>query len=211
MEPISTRETLSVEEKEKTTAATPAVEATTPTAPTAATEVATLAHATEVAEATEAATQDHATEAPAQTDTDDARKPAETNVHVVYFSSVTGNTERFVKKLGFPSERIPLLPKDGFLNVNEPFVLVTPTYGGGKIKGAVPKQVIKFLNDETNRSQCVGVISAGNTNFGTAYCLAGDIIAAKLKVPHMYRFELLGTHEDVTKVQEGLSEFWQNI
>lgn len=211
MEPISTRETLSVEEKEKTTAATPAVEATTPTAPTAATEAATLAHATEVAEATEVATQDHATEAPAQTDTDDARKPAETNVHVVYFSSATGNTERFVKKLGFPSERIPLLPKDGFLNVNEPFVLVTPTYGGGKIKGAVPKQVIKFLNDETNRSQCVGVISSGNTNFGTAYCLAGDIIAAKLKVPHMYRFELLGTHEDVTKVQEGLSEFWQKI
>ncbi|MDO5722118.1 MAG: class Ib ribonucleoside-diphosphate reductase assembly flavoprotein NrdI [Actinomycetaceae bacterium] len=139
------------------------------------------------------------------------RKDDNKDVHVVYFSSVTGNTERFVHKLGFESHRIPLRPKDEFLHVDEPYVLVTPTYGGGNVKGAVPKQVIKFLNDENNRNQCVGVISAGNTNFGTAYCLAGDIIAAKLKVPHMYRFELLGTNEDVTKVQEGLSEFWQKI
>ena len=75
--------------------------------------------------------------------------------------------------------------------------------------GAVPKQVIKFLNDEHNRGLCRGVISSGNTNFGTAYCLAGDIISAKLHIPHMYKFELLGTAEDVSRVREGLSEFWQ--
>ncbi len=45
-------------------------------------------------------------------------------------------------------------------------------------KGAVPKQVIRFLNDAQNRSNIRGVITAGNTNFGTAFCLAGDIIAA---------------------------------
>ena len=123
-------------------------------------------------------------------------------VNVVYFSSATGNTRRFVEKLGFPAQRIPLLPRDGFLHI-------VPTYGGGNIKGAVPKQVIKFLNDEHNRSLCVGVISSGNTNFGTAYCLAGDIISAKLHIPHMYKFELLGTAEDVSRVREGLSEFWQ--
>lgn len=132
-------------------------------------------------------------------------------VYLVYFSSATGNTKRFVEKLGFVNSRIPLLPRDEFLHVDKPYVLVTPTYGGGNIKGAVPKQVIKFLNDENNREHCVGVISAGNTNFGEAYCLAGDIISAKLKVPHMYKFELLGTSEDVTKVHEGLKEFWQKI
>lgn len=46
----------------------------------------------------------------------------------------------------------------------------------------------------------LGVISSGNTNFGKAFCLAGDIIAAKLNVPHMYKFELLGTSEDVSRV-----------
>ena len=127
---------------------------------------------------------------------------------VVYFSSATGNTRRFVEKLGFPASRIPLRAGYPPLHVDEDYVLVTPTYGGGNLKGAVPRQVIRFLNEETNRSHCRGVISSGNTNFGTAYCLAGDIVSRKLGVPHMYKCELLGTPEDVSRVQEGLSEFW---
>ena len=102
---------------------------------------------------------------------------------VVYFSSATGNTRRFVEKLGFPAARIPLLAKDEPLRVREEYVLIVPTYGGGNLKGAVPKQVIKFLNNPDNRALCRGVISSGNTNFGKAYCIAGDIIAAKLGFP----------------------------
>lgn len=128
---------------------------------------------------------------------------------LVYFSSTTNNTERFVEKLGIPAQRIPLRSKDAPLRVDEEYVLVVPTYGGGNAKGAVPKQVIKFLNDERNRSLIRGVISGGNTNFGTAYGLAGDIISAKCHVPHMYRFELLGTPTDVARVREGLEKFWQ--
>lgn len=132
-------------------------------------------------------------------------------VRLVYFSSATGNTRRFVEKLGFPAERIPLRANDPALHVDYDYVLIVPTYGGGNIKGAVPKQVIKFLNDEGNRSHCLGVISSGNTNFGTAFCLAGDIISAKVGVPHMYKFELLGTADDVSRVHTGLEEFWQKI
>ena len=128
---------------------------------------------------------------------------------VVYFSSATGNPRRFVEKLGLPAARIPLRPKDEPLRVREEYVLIVPTYGGGNIKGAVPKQVIKFLNNPENRALCRGVISSGNTNFGKAYCIAGDIIAAKLGVPHMYKFELLGTPEDVSRVREGLEQFCQ--
>ena len=129
---------------------------------------------------------------------------------LVYFSSVSGNTHRFVEKLGLPARRIPLYPKDDPLVMDEEFVLMVPTYGGGNGHGAVPKQVIKFLNDERNRSRIRGVISGGNTNFGEAYCLAGDIISAKCRVPHMYRFELLGTPRDVQKVHDGLEEFWRH-
>ncbi len=132
-------------------------------------------------------------------------------VHIVYFSSATNNTHRFVDKLGYTAQRIPLRPTDEFLNVDQDYVLITPTYGGGAVSGAVPKQVIKFLNDEHNRSHIRGVISAGNTNFGEAYCLAGDIISAKTKVPHMYKFELLGTDRDVQVVREGLEEFWTQL
>ncbi|MGC5614598.1 class Ib ribonucleoside-diphosphate reductase assembly flavoprotein NrdI [Georgenia sp. Z1491] len=127
---------------------------------------------------------------------------------VVYFSSVTNTTHRFVDKLGVPAERIPLRRTEPHLRVDEEYVLVVPTYGGGNGKGAVPKQVIHFLNDEHNRSLIRGVVSAGNLNFGSAYGLAGDIVSAKCRVPHMYRFELLGTPHDVARVKEGLNALW---
>ncbi|TFV97046.1 class Ib ribonucleoside-diphosphate reductase assembly flavoprotein NrdI [Leifsonia flava] len=130
------------------------------------------------------------------------------HVNLVYFSSVSGNTHRFIQKLGRPAARIPLYPRDAPLTVHEPYVLVLPTYGGGDGDGAVPKQVIRFLNDPGNRMLIRGVIGAGNTNFGEGYCLAGDIIAAKCHVPHLYRFEVFGTPDDVTAVNEGLEAFW---
>ena len=130
-------------------------------------------------------------------------------VDLVYFSSASGNTHRFIEKLGRPAARIPLYAREEPLLVDEPFVLVVPTYGGGPETKAVPKQVIRFLNDERNRRHLCGVIAAGNTNFGDAYGIAGDIIARKCEVPHLYRFELFGTPDDVTAVREGLEQFWK--
>ncbi|MCW4352169.1 class Ib ribonucleoside-diphosphate reductase assembly flavoprotein NrdI [Hoyosella sp. YIM 151337] len=132
---------------------------------------------------------------------------------LVYFSSISENTHRFVRKLDVPAVRIPVHGQDGNIEVNEPFVLVVPTYAGGKDEcgrhvGAVPKQVIRFLNNPHNRALIRGVIAAGNTNFGDAFCVAGDIISKKCKVPYLYRFELMGTAEDVHRVREGLEEFW---
>lgn len=128
---------------------------------------------------------------------------------LVYFSSVSENTRRFVEKLGLPATRIPLYPhREPTPPVNEPYVLVTPTYGGGERAGAVPRQVIRFLNVEAHRSLLRGVIASGNTNFGADYCLAGRVISAKCGVPELYRFELLGTDRDVRAVREGLQRFW---
>lgn len=128
---------------------------------------------------------------------------------LVYFSSASENTHRFVQRLGIPAHRIPLRPTDPFLHVTEPYVLMVPTYGGGNEGGAVPRQVVKFLNDASNRRLLRGVIAAGNTNFGEAYCIAGDIISAKCQVPYLYRFELLGTSEDVERVRDGWERLWQ--
>ncbi|ALA66962.1 class Ib ribonucleoside-diphosphate reductase assembly flavoprotein NrdI [Corynebacterium lactis] len=130
---------------------------------------------------------------------------------IVYFSSVSENTARFVDKLGFPSHRIPLRAKDPALFVDKPYVLITPTYGGGALKSAVPKQVIKFLNDERNRSHLLGVITSGNTNFGNAFCCAGPIISGKCNVPELYRFELLGTSADIAAIRKGLTEHWPRL
>ncbi|CAN5310454.1 class Ib ribonucleoside-diphosphate reductase assembly flavoprotein NrdI [soil metagenome] len=153
---------------------------------------------------------------------------------LVYFSSVSNNTHRFIERLGKPAHRIPVHAKrdnanrdnanrDGAtgidasaggvraesLRVDDPYVLVLPTYGGGSIGGAVPKQVISFLNDEHNRSLIRGVIASGNTNFGEAYGLAGDIVARKCNVNTLYRFEVFGTPDDLEAVASGLEEFWK--
>jgi len=135
----------------------------------------------------------------------------EDNPNLIYFSSVSENTKRFIDKLEIPALRIPLRPAlEGMIRVHQPYVLVVPSYGGGDHSGALPKQVAAFLNDKQNRSLIRGVITSGNTNFGEHYCVAGPIISKKCRVPELYRFELLGTPTDVQKVKEGLTKFWQN-
>lgn len=126
---------------------------------------------------------------------------------IVYFSSSSENTHRFVQRLGLPAVRIPLNERER-IQVDAPYILIVPSYGGGTA-GAVPRQAIRFLNDPHNRQRIRGVIAAGNRNFGDAYGRAGDVIAQKCGVPYLYRFELMGTPTDVDNVRKGVSEFWQ--
>ena len=129
---------------------------------------------------------------------------------VVYFSSVSENTKRFVDKLEAQSVRIPIRTEEAAEFVHDrDSVLVLPTYGGGNDNTTVPKQVIKFLNNPENRKHIKAVIAGGNTNFGSHFGKAGDIVADKLGVPVLYRFEITGTPEDVIEVKERLAQFWQ--
>ncbi|WP_370073155.1 class Ib ribonucleoside-diphosphate reductase assembly flavoprotein NrdI [Escherichia coli] len=98
---------------------------------------------------------------------------------LVYFSSSSENTQRFIERLGLPAVRIPLNERER-IQVDEPYILIVPSYGGGGTAGAVPRQVIRFLNDEHNRA-----------------LLRGD------------RFELMGTQSDIENVRKGVTEFWQ--
>ncbi|MFM5951824.1 MAG: class Ib ribonucleoside-diphosphate reductase assembly flavoprotein NrdI [Micrococcales bacterium] len=128
---------------------------------------------------------------------------------IVYFSSTSENTKRFVEKLGIKSHRIPLFTKEvEDFTVEKESILVLPTYGGGEDKRAVPKQVIKFLNNPANRKHIAGVVALGNTNFGETYCIAGDIVSEKLNVPLLYRVEILGTPHDVVEVKERINQLW---
>ncbi|MYM18743.1 class Ib ribonucleoside-diphosphate reductase assembly flavoprotein NrdI [Brevibacterium sp. 5221] len=128
---------------------------------------------------------------------------------VVYYSSSSEYTHRFAQKLSHPSMRLPLLTRDAAVEVDEPYALITPTYGAGPNRGSVPKQIKKFLSIEGNRELLRGVIGAGNTNFGENYCRAAHLVARKCDVPVLYRFELLGTPEDVANVNNGLESLCQ--
>lgn len=125
---------------------------------------------------------------------------------LVYFSSGSENTKRMIDRLRLPAARLPRAGDT--LRVTRPFVLVCPTYADGLGRNAVPKQVIRFLNNPENRARLRGVIGCGNRNFGETFALAGRMIAAKCGVPLLYRFELAGTDQDIARIHAGLARFW---
>ena len=127
---------------------------------------------------------------------------------LVYYSSASGNTARFIARLGIPALRIPIRPDDPMPAPDRPYVLICPTYADGQGRGAVAKPVIRFLNDPARRALIRGVIASGNRNFGATYACAGEVISAKCNVPVLTRFELAGTDSDIFRIRAGLEKFW---
>lgn len=130
---------------------------------------------------------------------------------LVYYSSTSGNTDRFVRNLGLRALRIPMSMKEPMAPVTEPYVLICPTYADDDGSKAVPKQVIRFLNNPDNRALMQGVIGAGNRNFGEMFAFAGVVISKKCNVPLLYKFELSGTLNDMTRVRKGVEKLWQAL
>jgi protein involved in ribonucleotide reduction len=130
---------------------------------------------------------------------------------LIYFSSVTENTKIFVEQLEFESTRIPLRNSDPEVLATSPYVLVIPTYGGGRDEALVPKQVMKFLRLKENRDFCVGVIGGGNILFGDKYAAAADLLGGRLGVPVLARFEIRGMKSDVVAITKGLNENWTKL
>lgn len=126
-------------------------------------------------------------------------------IDIVYFSNYSGNTKRFVERLGENEAiRIPIDRGSDSITVDQPYVLLVPTYGGGEGRAAIPRQVRSFLNIKENRALLRGVIGFGNTNFGEHFCKAADLISAKTGVPVIARVEIFGTEDDVKTVRERL-------
>jgi protein involved in ribonucleotide reduction len=132
-------------------------------------------------------------------------------LEIVYFSNYSGNTKRFIEKLAFEAHRIPIKDESEPLLLTTDCVLFVPTYGGGNENQTVPRQVVKFLNVPENRDKIRGVVGFGNTNFGTHYCRAAEIVSAKLDVPLLARVEIFGTSDDVSTVTERIKRLWTAI
>ena len=127
-------------------------------------------------------------------------------IDIVYFSNYSGNTKKFVERLGDNEAiRIPIDRSDRGITIDRPYVLLVPTYGGGEGRAAIPRQVRSFLNVKENRALLRGVVGFGNTNFGEHFCKAADLISAKTGVPVIARVEIFGTEDDLNKVKERLT------
>jgi len=133
--------------------------------------------------------------------------------NLVYFSSVSENTHRFVQKLGVPATRIPL---HGRIEVDQPYVLILPTYGGGRATpnindgGYVPKTGHRLFEQ---RAQPV-VDSAASSPRATTTSVPNSLTRATSSPASAafrtsYRFELMGTPDDVDAVRAGLADFWK--
>lgn len=130
---------------------------------------------------------------------------------IVYYSSSSGNTQRFIEELGIRNIRIPTSMKVDCPILDEPYVLISPCYGNDDGSNAVPKQVIRFLNHEQNRSMMCGVIGTGNRNFGDRFAYSANVISRKCGVPILYKLELSGTITDIQNVKQGMEKLWDSL
>lgn len=112
----------------------------------------------------------------------------------VYYASLTGNVRRFIAKCNVDATPISDAPL-----TQEPFVLVTYTFGFG----GIPKEVSEWLN--VNYRNLRGVAASGNRNWGEHYGMAGDTIAKTYNVSLLHKFELAGNDEDVRIFKERLA------
>ena len=64
---------------------------------------------------------------------------------LVYFSSSSENTQRFIERLGLPAVRIPLNERER-IQVDEPYILIVPSYGDwqkSSLSPAIPTSCMK--------------------------------------------------------------------
>lgn len=115
---------------------------------------------------------------------------------IIYWTSKTGNTKRFVEKLGFECRKLPC-------EVDRPFILVFPTFGVGQ----VPKPVHDFILQHHTKS--LGVVACGNRAFGSDFALGGVKVSKCYGLPLLYKVELFGSDYEVEIVKEKINESYQ--
>ncbi|QDK71361.1 class Ib ribonucleoside-diphosphate reductase assembly flavoprotein NrdI [Lactococcus protaetiae] len=121
---------------------------------------------------------------------------------LVYFS-LTGQTRRFVSKTDLPHEEILA---DSDLEMNEDFILITPSYAEESPTVSksieVMDPVFDFMAYNDNYKFCRGIIGTGNRNFAGIYIFTAKEISAKYQIPILYDFEFNGTPSDVEMVEK---------
>ena len=117
----------------------------------------------------------------------------------IAYYSITGQTKRFVNKLGIDGYEIT--DADPFFQMGRPFILIVPAYDDDMMD-----PVIDFLQYEDNAKNCVGVAGGGNRNFNTLYNHTAKDIASALNVPVVFQFEFNGTQKDVEKFKKVVNE-----
>ena len=106
----------------------------------------------------------------------------------IAFYSITGQTERFIKKTQLSAHQIDdANPK---YDMGKSYILIVPSY-----QDFMMDSVVDFLTYKDNKKNIIGIIGCGNRNFNDLFAQTAKKIAATLKVPILYLLEFSGTNQ----------------
>ncbi|MEH7209533.1 class Ib ribonucleoside-diphosphate reductase assembly flavoprotein NrdI [Priestia megaterium] len=120
---------------------------------------------------------------------------------IIAYASLTGKVKSFTSKLQtrLPDIKAVHVTKD--LEVNEPFVLITYTFGHGE----TPREVQSFM--QKNGQHIIAVAGSGERNWGEhRFCKASIDISNQYNVPLLHTFEKMGYDSDVEIVASKIKE-----
>ena len=118
---------------------------------------------------------------------------------LVVYLSLTGQTRKFVQKLGYTL--FELSNENAFTEVNEPFIVVVPTY-----ETEVTSLVNDFIETGNNRAFFKGVAGGGNRNFNTLFGFTAKDLSQDYQVPLLHLFEFQGSINDVNILKEQVNQ-----
>lgn len=128
---------------------------------------------------------------------------------IIAYASLSGKVRDFSNRLEqqLPECKfvhIPTRLRDEMVVMDEPFILITYTWG----KGEIPNQVKRFMN--TNGSRIVAVAGSGERNWGESrFCKAAIDISKEYDIPLLHTFEKIGYDSDVDIVASKIKEILQ--
>lgn len=120
---------------------------------------------------------------------------------IIAYASLTGKVRSFTSRLrdsGVGNCEFIHVTKD--LTIEEPFVLITYTWG----RGEIPNEVKSLL--QRSGKHIVAVAGSGERNWGDNFCKASIDISSQYNIPLLHTFEKMGYDTDVeivaTKIRE---------
>ncbi|ANZ99052.1 class Ib ribonucleoside-diphosphate reductase assembly flavoprotein NrdI [Carnobacterium divergens] len=117
---------------------------------------------------------------------------------IVYFS-LTGQTRRFVKKLGLDSYEVNAT--NPFQPIEEDYIVVAPTYDI-----EVTEIINDFIEYGDNQQHLKGVAGGGNRNFADLFVFTAKDLAKLYNVPMIFEFEFSGTDQDVINFKKEVEQ-----
>lgn len=120
---------------------------------------------------------------------------------IIAYASLTGKVKNFAGRLQKQLPDCEFIQIKKSTEVNEPFVLITYTFGFGE----TPKEVEAFM--QRSGDHIVAVAGSGERNWGEhRFCKASIDISKQYNVPLIHTFEKIGYDSDVDIVASKIKE-----